>query len=145
MAALVVPCEVRRGEGKSAPGIGVRPFLSGEARSASPVWTGFATAVGANPTPPASIYAVTDGDICGKPGLLPKLYAAISRFSPAIPGHSWCRVGMAGGPYRGVRPCLTMASARMNLDKRFPGKANGAPGNFSPAAVLTFMAKGACS
>jgi hypothetical protein len=145
MAALVVLCEVRGREAKAAPHFGVRRLYSEGVRPASSAWAGCVSPDGVYPAPPASIYMVTDGDICGKPGLLPAPYAAISRYSTTIPGHSWCRVGMTGGPYRGPRPCLTMASARKNPDKRFPCKANGEPGNSSPAAVLTFMAKGACS
>lgn len=129
MAALVVPCEVRRGVGKTAPGIGVQFFF--------PRWVRVA--------PPASIYTVTDGDICAEMNLSGANHAAICCFSTTIPGHSYGWVGMTGVPYRDSRPCLTMASARKDPDKRFPGKANGGPGNSSPAAVLTFMAKGACS
>ena len=129
MASLVVPCEVRRGVGQTAPGFGVQ----------------FAFPSGVRAAPPARIYAVTDGDICGEMYLSQVNGAAICCFSTTIPGHSCGRVGKAGVPYRDSRPCLSMASARKDHDKRFPVKANGAPGNSSPAAVLTFMAKGACS
>jgi hypothetical protein len=129
MAALVVPCEVRRADGKTAPGFGVQFFFPRGVRAA----------------PPASICTVTDGDICGEKDLSVANNAAISCFSTTIPGHSYGWVGMTGVPYRDSRSCLIMASARKDPDKRFPGKANGGHGNSSPAAVLTFMAKGACS
>ena len=129
MAALVVPCEVRRGVGQATPGFGVQNRFPSGVRAA----------------PPASIYTVTDGDICGQTRLSLANHAAICRFSTTIPGHSCGRVGMTGVPYRDSRPCLTMASARKDPDKGFPVKANGGSGNSSPAAVLTFMAKGACS
>src|ERR1700679_2629008 len=121
-AALVVPCEVRRGVGNAVPGFAVgNPFFRR-----------------AQPASPASIYVVTDGDKCGESIISA---AAISRFSLSIPDHSCGRVGVAGVPYRGLRLCLTMASARKDLDKRYPVKANGGTGYFVPAAVFTFMAK----
>ena len=126
MAALVVPCQVRRGEGYAVPGFTVGNSFLRQVQS----------------IPPASICAVTDGDKCGESIISG---AAISRFSISIPDHSCGRVGVTGVPYRGLRLCLTMASARKDLDKRFPVKANGGTGYFVPAAVLTFMAKGACS
>lgn len=129
MAALVVPGEVRRGVGGIASACGVR----------------FAASTGAGVAPPASICAVTDGDVCGEMTLSIVISAAIRCFSTTIPGHSYGWVGKPGVPYRDSRPCLIMASARKDPDKRFPGKANGEPGNSSPAAVLTFMAEGACS
>jgi hypothetical protein len=129
MAALVVPGEVRRGVGGTAPGFGVQ----------------FAFPSGVGAAPPARIYTATDGDICGGMYLSLANSAAICCFSTTIPGHSCGRAGKSGVPYRDSRSCLIMASARKNPDKRFPGKANGGPGNSSPAAVLTFMAKGACS
>lgn len=129
MAALVVPCEVRRGVGRTAPGFGIQCAVPNGVRAAQP----------------ASIYTVTDGDIYGEMYLSRANHAAICRFSTTIPGHSCGRVGMTGVPYRDSRPCFTMASVRKDPDKRFPVKANGGPGNSSPAAVLTFMAKGACS
>ena len=118
---------------KITPDCGIRRAFPDTKRTVSLVRAGATSSGQAYRTPPASIYAVTDGD------------AEISRFSTPIPGHSRCRVGMTGVPYRGSRPCLTMASARNSPDKRLPGKANDEPGNFSPAVVLTFMAKGACS
>jgi hypothetical protein len=133
MTALVVACEVRRGEGTIIPDCGIRRAFPDTKRPVALVRAAATSSGGAYPAPPASIYAVTDGD------------AAISRFSMSIPGHSWYRAGMTGVPYRGSRLCLTMASARNSPDKGFPGKANDEPGNFSPAVVLTFMAKGACS
>ena len=133
MTALVVPCEVRRGEGRITQNCGIRRAFPDTKGSVSLVRVGATSSGGTYRAPPASIYAVTDGD------------AAISRFSTSIPGHSWCRVGMTGVPYRGSRLCLTMASARNRPDKGLAGKANDEPGNFSPAVVLTFMAKGACS
>ena len=140
MAAIAVPDEVCEEEGKMAPHFVVRSSAARVTR----------------PTSPASISAATEGDVCDGPSFpgrdsgrafLPARLCqpSISAFPSLFPVHSdgWERAAEVRN--QDTEACLTMACARRDHDKGRPCKANGAPGNSSRAAVLTFMAKGACS
>ena len=140
MAAIAVPYEVCEEEDKVAPHFVVRS-------SALRV---------TQPTSPASISIATEGNVGHGPGLPGRdsgraIFPAclcrpsISAFPSLFPVHSdgWERA--VGVRNQDTEPCLTIACARRDHDKGHPCQANGAPGNSSPAAVLTFMAKGACS
>jgi len=139
MAAIAVPYEVCEEEDK-APHFVVRS-------SAVRV---------TQPTSPASISIATEsdaGDGLGFPGrdsgraFFPACLCrpSISAFPSLFPVHSDGRERAVGVRNQDTEPCLTIACARRNHDKGHPCQANGAPGNSSRAAVLTFMAKGACS
>ena len=140
MAAIAVPYEVCEGEGKLPPGFVVRSSAIRVTQPASP----------------ASIPVATEGDGCGGTGFPGRVSGraffparlsrpSISAFSSLFPVHSdgWERAAEVRN--QDTEACLTMACARRDHDKGRPCKANGAPGNSSRAAVLTFMVKGACS
>jgi hypothetical protein len=140
MAAIAVPDEVCEEEDQMAPHFAVRS-------SAVRV---------TQPTSPASISAATEGDVCDGPGFPGRdsgraffparlCRPSISAFPSLFPVHSDGRERAVGVRNQDTEPCLTMACARRDHEKGRPCKANGAPGNSPRAAVLTFMAKGACS
>ncbi len=140
MAAIAVPYEVCAEEDKVAPHFVVRS-------SAVRV---------TQPSSPASISIVTEGDVgdgLGFPGrdsgraFFPACLCqpSISAFPSLFPVHSDGRERAVGVRNQDTEPCLTMACARRGHDKGRPCKANGTTGNSPRAAVLTFMAKGACS
>ena len=140
MAAIAVPYEVCEEEGRMAPHFAV---------SASAVSV-------TQPISPANISVATEGDGCdglsfpGRDSARAFFRARLCRppispFSSLFPVHSDGRERAVGVRNQDTEPCLTMACARRDPDKGRPCKANGAPGNSPRAAVLTFMAKGACS
>ena len=140
MAAITVPYEVCEGEGKMTPHIVVRSLAVRVTQ----------------PTSPSSISAATEGDVRDGPGFPGRdsgcaffrarlCRSSISAFPSLFPIHSDGRERAVGLRNQDTEPCLTMAGARRDHDKGRPCQANGAPGDSSRAAVLTFMVKGACS
>ena len=140
MAAIAVPYEVCEEEGKMAPHIVLRSLAVRVPQ----------------PTSHASISAATEGDVRDGPGFSGRdsgraffparlCQPSISAFPSLFPVHSDGRERAVGVRNQDTEPCLTLAGARRDHDKGRPCQANGAPGDSPRAAVLTFMAKGACS